>query len=327
MNMQNIQNASTQETQESKKRHKKSSTQETQESKKKPKKGPKGSKTGEGKGRQPKPAGLKADGTPRKKFDRFDGVPEEEVEKMLLPDRLTHNLDIVIIGINPGLFAAYKGHHYAGPGNHFWKVLSLSGLVNEPLGSDDDIILNNYGIGLTTIVARTTRGSADLTKKEIKEGAEILNEKLKFYRPRIAVFNGKGIYEVYSGKKKFMFGKQPEKIDGTDVSIWVMPSSSARCAQLPRAADKVPFYAALKKFRDFLKGDLKELDDTEITFSNVILNNFSLKKVKVEATEYDPEAEVEATEYDPEAEDSTVNNLTFGDMQESEEPFPFLTTK
>ena len=50
--------------------------------------------------------------------------------------------------------------------------------------------------------------------------------------------------------------------------IWVMPSSSARCAQLPRAMDKVPFYAALKKFRDFLNGLILEIDDSEVVFND-----------------------------------------------------------
>lgn len=42
-----------------------------------------------------------------------------------------------------------------------------------------------------------------------------------------------------------------------------MPSSSPRCAQFPRAQDKVHFYIKLKELRDRLKGvvpsgDLKE---------------------------------------------------------------------
>ena len=63
---------------------------------------------------------LKSD-KPRKKHLRFNGMPEEEVAKKLLPDLMHHSLDILIIGINPGLYAAFKGHHYAGPGNHFCK--------------------------------------------------------------------------------------------------------------------------------------------------------------------------------------------------------------
>lgn len=50
-----------------------------------------------------------------------------------------------------------------------------------------------------------------------------------------------------------------------------MPSSSARFTQLPRAIDKVPFYLALKKFRDHLKGDLSQLSEEEICFPDLDL--------------------------------------------------------
>lgn len=61
-----------------------------------------------------------------------------------------------------------------------------------------------------------------------------------------------------------------------------MPSSSARCAQLPRALDKVPFYSALRKFRDYLKGTISELDEEEVVFSNVKLSNFKPQQIKLE---------------------------------------------
>lgn len=120
------------------------------------------------------------------------------------------------IGINPGLFAAYKGHHYAGPGNHFWKCLYLSGLTPQQMSADEDYKLLQVGIGFTNMVQRATKGSADLTRKEIKEGSQILLEKLKKFKPKIAVFNGKLIYEVFSGKKDFKFGRQPDLIEGTN---------------------------------------------------------------------------------------------------------------
>jgi len=72
--------------------------------------------------------------------------------------------------------------------------------------------------------------------------------------------------------------------------IWVMPNSSARCAQLPRAIDKVPFFAALKKFRDYLNGTIKEeeFNEEDVVFNDVKLKNFyespekkNLKKVKM----------------------------------------------
>ena len=102
-------------------------------------------------------------------------------------------------------------------------------------------------------------------------GGEILLQKIQEYKPLIAVFNGKGIYEVFSGKKSFPFGRQEEPIPGTATHVWVMPSSSARCAQLPRAQDKVPFYAALRKFRDHLKGHYPDQKPSEVVFSDVKL--------------------------------------------------------
>lgn len=82
--------------------------------------------------------------------------------------------------------------------------------------AEEDYKLVHCGIGFTNMVRRPTKGSADLTRKEIKEGSQILLEKIKRFKPKIAVFNGKLIFEVFSGKKDFNFGKQPEPIDGTN---------------------------------------------------------------------------------------------------------------
>lgn len=92
----------------------------------------------------------------------------------------------------------------------------LSGLISRPMTADDDYKLLDIGIGFTNIVERTTRGSGNLTRKEIVGGTKALVGKIKECKPKIAVFNGKGIYEIFSGKKDFHLGKQPEKIDGTD---------------------------------------------------------------------------------------------------------------
>ena len=52
-------------------------------------------------------------------------------------------------------------------------------------------------------------------RKEIKEGAKILTDKMRKYRPLIACSNGKGIYEIFSGKKDFEIGRQPETMPDT----------------------------------------------------------------------------------------------------------------
>lgn len=91
--------------------------------------------------------------------------------------------------------------------------------------AEEDYKLLDFGIGFTNMVQRATKGSADLTRKEIKEGSRLLQDKLKQFRPKIAVFNGKLIFEVFSGKKDFNFGRQPECIEGTNtVSTFTVQS-------------------------------------------------------------------------------------------------------
>ncbi|XP_069760360.1 G/T mismatch-specific thymine DNA glycosylase-like isoform X2 [Narcine bancroftii] len=234
--------------------------------------------------------------TVKRKIDRFNGTTEAELLLKTLPDILTYDLDIVIIGINPGLMAAYKGHHYPGPGNHFWKCLFMSGLVDSPLNHLDDASLpEKYGIGFTNMVERTTPGSKDLKSKEIREGGKILLQKLQKYKPRIAVFNGKCIYEIFSKEvfgvkvKNLEFGQQPHRIPEGETVIYVMPSSSARCAQFPRAQDKVHYYIKLKELRNQLKGIKTATEITEVEYS------FDLQKAQVEAKKM----AIKEEKYDP----------------------------
>ncbi|XP_051886403.1 G/T mismatch-specific thymine DNA glycosylase-like isoform X2 [Pristis pectinata] len=234
--------------------------------------------------------------TVKRKIDRFNGTTEAELLTKTLPDILTYGLDIVIIGINPGLMAAYKGHHYPGPGNHFWKCLFMSGLIDLPLSHMDDASLpEKYGIGFTNMVERTTPGSKDLKSKEIREGGKILLQKLQRYKPRIAVFNGKCIYEIFSKEvfgvkvKKLEFGQQPHKIPEGETVIYVMPSSSARCAQFPRAQDKVHYYIKLKELRNHLKGIKSAPEVTEVEYSfDLQKAQAEAKKMAIKEEKYDP---------------------------------------
>ncbi|KAM9376633.1 G/T mismatch-specific thymine DNA glycosylase-like [Pholidichthys leucotaenia] len=232
----------------------------------------------------------------KRKVDRFKGMSEEEVMKKTLPDLLDYNLDYVIIGINPGLMAAFIGRWFPGPGNHFWKCLFLSGFTDEQLNHMHDTILPvKYKMGFTNMVSRATPGSKDLSSKELREGGKILVEKLKKYKPLIAVFNGKCIYEMFCrelfGKKpqKLEFGLQPHKIPDCDVALYLMPSSSARCAQFPRAQDKVHFYIKLRELRDQLKGVQRSIEIQEVDYSfDLKLAKEDAKRMAIKEEQYDP---------------------------------------
>jgi TDG/mug DNA glycosylase family protein len=159
-----------------------------------------------------------------------------------LPDYLRPGLDLVFIGINPGLRSQAAGHHYAGPGNHFWPLLYESGFVSEPLTYEQDARVLEWNIGLTNMVARASRSISDLTPAELRAGAKVLRAKLLRVRPKVVCFNGKRIYEVFAGHPA-QFGAQGETLDGT--RLFVMPSTSARTASYQRA-DKLRFFVELR---------------------------------------------------------------------------------
>jgi TDG/mug DNA glycosylase family protein len=164
----------------------------------------------------------------------------------VLPDYLRPRLDVVIVGINPGLASAAARHHYASPTNHFWPLLHEGGLVPEPLTFQDDHRCPAFGIGLTNLVDRPSRGIDDLSKDEMAAGARRLGEKLRRARPRVVCFNGKAIAEVFL-ERRCALGLQPERWEGS--AVYVMPSTSARAASYQRA-DKLRFFRELKRLVD-----------------------------------------------------------------------------
>lgn len=160
-----------------------------------------------------------------------------------VPDYLRPGLQLVIVGINPGLRSGSTGHHYAYPGNHFWKLLYESAIIPEPLTYAEDYRVLEFGIGLTNLCHRTSREANDLTKEELAAGAISLRAKLQDYRPRVVCFNGMGIYEAFSGRKRITPGLQTERL--RDTLLFVVPSSSGRTAAYPRKT-KLAYFLQLK---------------------------------------------------------------------------------
>jgi TDG/mug DNA glycosylase family protein len=161
----------------------------------------------------------------------------------VLPDYVRPGLDLVFVGINPGLRSAETGHHYAGRGNHFWPLLHESGLVSEPLTYAEDARVLEWNIGLTNMVDRASATASGLSAAELRAGATALRRKLAKYAPRIVCFNGKVIGEAYLGRR-CSFGVQ-ESAPG-DMIVYMMPSTSARTASHQRA-DKLRHFEELRR--------------------------------------------------------------------------------
>lgn len=141
-----------------------------------------------------------------------------------LPDYLRRGMKLIVVGCNPGERSARAGHYYAGRGNEFWPLLYESGVIPEPIAYADDRRVLEFGIGLTDLVKRPSKGIDDIEREEFSEGRVLLAQKLEEFRPRLVAFNGKMVYEKFAGRP-CMLGLQKEKLYGADV--FVLPSTSA----------------------------------------------------------------------------------------------------
>jgi TDG/mug DNA glycosylase family protein len=163
-----------------------------------------------------------------------------------LPDYLRKGLKLVIVGSNPGERSAKVGHYYAGRTNHFWDLLYAGGIVPEPLTYEDDIRLGQFGIGMTDLVKRPTRGMEDLKREEFSEGRVLLSQKLETHQPKVIAFCGKMVYEKFS-QRPCKLGLQKDKLYGAHV--FVLPSTSGLNAGTTPAVKKRYF----RLLGDFLK--------------------------------------------------------------------------
>jgi double-stranded uracil-DNA glycosylase len=156
-------------------------------------------------------------------------------QDLRLTDRIGPGVRVLLVGINPGVRSAQTGHHFAGPSNRFWKLLSHSKLVPEPLAFVDDVRLPEWGLGITNVVARPSPGIDDLRPAEYLEGWRILEKKVEAFRPAILAFVGVTLYRALAkvlGDPTVPLtiepGFQPPTIHGA--RIFVLPNPSGRNA-------------------------------------------------------------------------------------------------
>lgn len=153
-----------------------------------------------------------------------------------IKDVLAPALDVVFVGINPGLYSGATGHHFARPGNRFWPSLHLSGFTPRQLAPHEKAELLELKLGVTNLVARTTARADELSDEEIKAGAVKLRKKIERFAPRYVAFLGLTTYRIAMGVKTAKVGPQKEPFGGAQV--WLLPNPSGLNAhyQLPDLA-------------------------------------------------------------------------------------------
>jgi len=138
---------------------------------------------------------------------------------------------VLFVGINPGIRSARLGHHFAGYSNRFWKLLFDAKLVPEPIGTEDDRRLPEWGFGITNLVPRATPGIDTLRPEEYAAGARTLRRKVRRWQPRIVALVGVTLFRCLFDRRsgdRVALGAQAERFEGA--RVFVLPNPSGRNA-------------------------------------------------------------------------------------------------
>ena len=162
---------------------------------------------------------------------------------------------MLLVGINPGIRSAAIGHHFAGYSNRFWKLLFESGLVPEPIATEDDRRLSEWGFGITNLIARPTPGIDTLRREEYAAGVLTLGRKVRRWKPQVVAFVGVTLFRVVFGRRpgdKVALGLQPEVFEGA--RVFVLPNPSGRNANFSYQEMLAAFRALAAMLREQHRG-------------------------------------------------------------------------
>jgi double-stranded uracil-DNA glycosylase len=141
-----------------------------------------------------------------------------------IPDVARPGLHVLFCGINPSLYSAAVGHHFARPGNRFWPALHRSGFTPREFRPDEQDELAGLGLGITNIVDRATARADELSAEELAASGHLLRAKCARLRPGWLAVLGVTAYRVAFGQPQAAVGRQDLRLDGT--RLWVLPNPS-----------------------------------------------------------------------------------------------------
>jgi TDG/mug DNA glycosylase family protein len=187
------------------------------------------------------------------------GRMEEGYPYRTLPDYLRPGLDLVFVGINPGLYSVQRGHYFARSTSRFWPAFSTSKLserVRRALGTnrlraEHDAELPCFGIGFTDVVKRPSANATDLNASDFEKWVPRLLKRVQRCAPRVACFHGLTAYRPFlklalrCGDRLPVLGLQPEFVGAT--RLYVVPNPSPANAHFT-LTDQTAWYDRLADF-------------------------------------------------------------------------------
>jgi TDG/mug DNA glycosylase family protein len=141
-----------------------------------------------------------------------------------IPDVVPPRGGVLLCGINPGLYSAATGWHFARPGNRFWPALHRSGFTDRLLTPAEQSLLPECGLGITNLAARATATAAELTRAELEEGGAVLEAFVRRHAPRVVAVLGVTAYRTAFGVPKAKVGPQETTLGGA--RLWILPNPS-----------------------------------------------------------------------------------------------------
>ena len=156
---------------------------------------------------------------------------------------------VLFVGINPSLRSQQVGHHFAGRGNPFWRLLYAAGIVPEELTYLEDGKLVEYGLALTNLCARATRSASELERDEIQRGKRTVLRKIARLKPAVVAFVGASIYRYFCADRAASgVGSKPGTI--YEARVFVLPNPSGLNANFPGFKDKLVWFEKLREFAE-----------------------------------------------------------------------------
>jgi TDG/mug DNA glycosylase family protein len=137
---------------------------------------------------------------------------------------------LLFVGINPGLWTAAAGAHFARRGNRFWPALHLAGITprlvdaSAGMSEPDRAMVVGQGVGITNVVPIATARADELTADELRAGGLRLTELIERIEPPVVAVLGLTAYRTAFGSPSSVAGRQVETLGGSE--LWVLPNPS-----------------------------------------------------------------------------------------------------
>lgn len=153
---------------------------------------------------------------------------------LTIPDLVAPGLTVLFAGINPSLYSAATGFHFARPGNRFWPALHHSGFTPRQLGPQDQRLLLDLGLGITNVVARATARADELDTAELRAGGQLLTALASRVGADWLAVLGVTAFRAAFGQPGAHVGPQPGRLGSA--RVWVLPNPSGLNAHWSPAA-------------------------------------------------------------------------------------------